>query len=303
MQSLDRLSQPAYYLIDHYETLRTEESDMRMIVDRKRFGPWALITGASAGIGREFAFQIAASGIHLVLVARREGLLKEVGGACSEKFGVEHRIVTADLSEEAFMPRLVEATSDLDIGLVISNAGTGSPGPFLAHERQELVSLLRLNTLPHLELAHHFGRKLVERRSGGILFVGAMGAEKGIPFMANDAGSKSYIRSLALSLHDELEPAGVHVTVLPPGPTDTPVLAKFGFDPKTMPMKPMPVDRCVYEGLRGLEANTPCVIPGRMNRIMNALIPAAMTRAMLRRLFMTALAGKVDIAHATTEAR
>jgi short-subunit dehydrogenase len=275
---------------------------MRATVDGKRFGPWALITGASAGIGREFARQIAASGIHVVLVARRRDLLDEVGHMCSTQFGVEHRVVVADLSREDFMPGLVEATAALDIGLIVSNAGTGSPGPFLAHQRDELVSLLRLNTLPHLELAFHFGRRMVERRSGGMLFVGAMGAENGIPMMANDAGSKSYIRSLALSLHDELKPVGVHVTVLPPGPTDTPVLAKFGFDPKTMPMKPMAVDRCVYEGLRGLARNTPCIIPGRMNRIMNALIPPAMTRAMMAKLFAATLANTSRPAQAATKA-
>ena len=100
-------------------------------LDKTRFGPWAVVTGASSGIGREFARQIAASGINLVLVARREALLREAGAEFSKAYGVEHQIVVADLSEESFLSRLASVTGDLDIGLVVSNAGTANPGEFL----------------------------------------------------------------------------------------------------------------------------------------------------------------------------
>ena len=96
-------------------------------LDKARFGPWALITGASSGIGREFARQIAASGINVVLVARREGLLQEAGAAFSKAYGVEHRIVVTDLSEEGFLSRLASATEDLDIGLVIPMRALPTP--------------------------------------------------------------------------------------------------------------------------------------------------------------------------------
>src|SRR5882757_11058750 len=157
-------------------------------LDKKQFGPWALITGASSGIGKEFARQIAASGINIVLVARREALLKEAGAEFSKDYGVEHRVVALDLAEDGFMGKLASVTDDLDIGLVISNAGTGSPGRFLTevNNRDEMATLLRLNTLAHLDIAYHFGKRLVRRRCGGLLFVGAMGADKGIPYMAND---------------------------------------------------------------------------------------------------------------------
>jgi uncharacterized protein len=209
---------------------------MRARVDKRRFGPWALITGASSGIGKEFALQIAASGIHVALVARREPLLRAVGAECTEAFGVQHRVIALDLSERGFLPILADATCDLDVGLVVSNAGTGSPGRFLDKGRGELMQLLRLNTAAHLDIARHFGERLVRRGSGGLMFVGAMGADKGIPFMANDAGAKAYVQSLSLSLHEELKSRGVHVTVLPPPLTETPVLEKFGLDPATMPI-------------------------------------------------------------------
>src|SRR6202035_1176154 len=128
---------------------------MRVALDKKRFGPWALVTGASSGIGKEFAHQIAASGINIVLAARREDLLKEVGAEFSKRYGVEHRVVMLDLSREDFIGQLAFATDDLDIGLVISNAGTGNPGRFLANDRDRMASLLRLNTLSHMDVAHH----------------------------------------------------------------------------------------------------------------------------------------------------
>src|SRR5580693_1107008 len=145
---------------------------MRAALDKERFGPWALVTGASSGIGKEFAQQIAASGISVVLVARREGLLKEAGVEVSKRYGVEHRIVVLDLSREGFIEQLASATDDLDIGLVVSNAGTGDPGEFLKHDRQLLHDTLRLNTIAHLDITHHFGQKLGERHRGGIIFVG-----------------------------------------------------------------------------------------------------------------------------------
>jgi hypothetical protein len=82
----------------------------------------------------------------------------------------------------------------------------------------------------------------------------------------------------------ELKSFGVHVTVLPPGPTDTPVLVKFGLTPDAMPMKPMKVEQCVYEGLKALRANRPLIIPGRMNRILNAVIPPSLVRTMTAKM-------------------
>ena len=152
---------------------------------------------------------------------------------------------------------------------------------------------LRLSALAPAELALHFGGRLMERCSGGMLFVGAMGADTGAPFMAHDGGAKAYVQSLGLALHEEWKPRGVYVTVVPPGPTDTPVLARFGFDAKTMPMKPLCANQVVAEGLKALAANRAIVIPGRLNRIMRSILPASLTRSMLARMFekMPVIAG------------
>jgi short-subunit dehydrogenase len=275
---------------------------MTVALDKKRFGPWALVTGASSGIGKEFAQQIAASGINIVLVARREDLLQEVGVEFSKRYGVEHRVVVLDVSREDFIRQLASATDDLDIGLVVSNAGTGNPGEFLKLNRQLLEETLRLNALSHLDIAHYFGGKLAERRRGGLILVGAMGAENGIPCMANDGGAKAYVHSLGEALHYEFKPLGVYVTVLAAGVTNTAVLEKFALDPKTMPMKPMSAEQCVSEGLSGLVKNRSRIVPGRLNRILNALVPASLARKMEADMLGKGLASKSAPANARAEA-
>src|SRR5713226_3684319 len=275
---------------------------MRVALDKKRFGPWALVTGASSGIGKEFARQIAAAGINVVLVARRESLLNDFGLGLSQNLDVKYRVIAMDLSQEGFIDALAEKTDDLDIGLVVSNAGTGNPGEFLKLDRRLLEATLRLNTMAHLDIAHHFGAKLAKRRWGGLILAGAMGAENGVPCMANDGAAKAYVHSLGEALHYEFKPLGVYVTVLAAGFTNTAVLEKFGLDPKTMPMKPMSVEQCVSEGLSGLLKNRSRIVPGRLNRILNALVPASLARKMEADLLGKGLASKAAPANARAEA-
>src|ERR1700738_5236588 len=268
---------------------------MRVALDKKRFGPWALVTGASSGIGKEFARQIAASGINIVLVARREDLLEEAGVEFSKRYGVGHRVVVLDVSREDSIGQLASATDDLDIGLVVSNAGTGNPGEFLKLDRQLLQTNLRLSTRANLDITPpHFGAKLAKRRRGGLILAGAMGAENGVPCMANDGAAKAYVHSLGEALHYEFKPLGVYVTVLAAGFTNTAVLEKFGLDPKTMPMKPMSVEQCVSEALSGLVKNRSKIVPGRLNRMLNALVPASLARKIEADLIDKGLASKAD---------
>jgi uncharacterized protein len=278
---------------------------MKAALDKGQFGPWALVTGASSGIGKEFARQIAASGINVVLVARRASLLDEVGQGLAKDFNVQYRTVVADLSQEGFLDKLAEATNDLDIGLVVSNAGTPNPGEFLKLDRQLLQATLRLNTMAHLDITHHFGAKLAERRRGGFILIGSVGAEIGVPFLANDGGTKAYIHSLGEAPHYEFKPLGVYVTVVPPPLTDTPVLAKLGFDPRTMPLKPLKplsVEQCVSEGLHALRQNRSRTVPGRLNRFMDASVPAFVKRTMTAKMLGKSLRNRPAAVSARVEA-
>jgi len=146
--------------------------------------------------------------------------------------------------------------------------------------------------MAHLDIAHHFGQQLGERRRGGIILAGAMGAENGVPMMANDGAAKAYVHSLGEALHFEFKPLGVYVTVLAAGFTNTAVLEKFGLDPNTMPLKPMSVEQCVSEALSGLRKNRSRVVPGRVNRILNALVPASLARKLEADLLRKGIASK-----------
>ncbi len=267
-------------------------------IDKNKFGPWAIITGASSGIGKEFARQIAASGINIILVARRVSLLEALGQELAAAYGVQYRAVQADLSELGFMDTLTQVTQDLDIGLLVSNAGTGVPGEFLTIPEETLLTLVNLNVVSHLRLVRYYGAQLKNRGRGGIILVSAMGALDGIPYMANDAATKSYVTSLGQGLHVEFKQAGLHTTVVIPGPTDTPVIEKFGIDRSRLPMKLMPVEQCVAEGLQALVSNQPTHLTGRLNRIMSKLIPAAITRTVNSKMLSQGLVdGKPRLAH------
>ena len=270
---------------------------MNIPLNKKRFGPWALVTGASSGIGKEFARQIAAAGINTVLVARRRPLLEELGQALAEQYRIACRVVEADCSKSDLVETLARATGDLDIGLVVSNAGTAEPGRFLQRDRASMLELVRLNALSHFEIAHYFGERLTRRGRGGLLLSGAMGAMIGLPFMAAESSSKAFVQTMGEALHVEFAPLGVNVTVLVIAPTETAVISKIGLNHRAMPakqarMKRMPVEQCVREGLAALARNRATHIPGRANRIANAVVPNSVARSFMGKMLGAAVAAK-----------
>jgi len=253
---------------------------MKNIINKDKFGPWAVITGASSGIGKEFARQLAISGLNLVLIARRLTLLEDIGKHLEKEFGIQFLALEADLATESSIEKITKATSNLEVGLLVSNAGTGKPGKFLSFSEQELRYILQLNAISHLSLVHFFARKMAARGKGGILLSGAMGAIDGVPYMANEAGTKGYIQSLGKSLHTEFKESGINITVLITSPTETPVLGKLGFNKDNIPMKPLSVGQCVKEALSAVCVNRTTVLPGLKYRIMNTIIPGSLSREM-----------------------
>jgi uncharacterized protein len=181
----------------------------------KQFGPWALVTGASSGIGAEFVRQLAAEGFNVALSARRGNLLQTLADEVARNFEIATRCLVVDLSEEAAIDTLDAQLRDLDVGLVVSNAGTGQPGHFLGQDHREQLNRFRLNALSHLNIAYTFGERLAHRGGGGLILGGAMGAAHGIPFAATDAGSKAMVQSLGESLHVELKRKHIQVMTRP----------------------------------------------------------------------------------------
>lgn len=256
---------------------RNQTGHRKLPLDVDRYGPWAVVTGASSGIGRGFAHRLASSGFDVVLAARRTAALAALGSELSSAHGIEHRVVTVDLAEPAGPADLIRATGDLDVGLLVSNAGTGMPGDFLTHPLADLHRIVRLNSIAHLELAHHFGKRLVERGRGGMVLVSAGGALHGLPHMANDSATKAYVLNLGEGLHHELASSGVDVTVVLPFAVDTPIIEKFGIDPGSMPFKPQSVEECVDETLVALHKGRATVVPGRTMRLVTRLTPRSVS--------------------------
>jgi short-subunit dehydrogenase len=242
-------------------------------VDKQRFGPWALVTGASSGIGRSLAAHLAANGINVVLAARRLSNLDTIGRELTRQHHIQYRSVRVDLAEPDFLNTITDATNDLDLGLVVSNAGDMNLGEFLTTPHSALLAELRVNAEAHLSLTHHFGQILARRGRGGILLVSSVAGMQGVPYIANYSATKSYVLSLAEAVHHELTPHGVHVTVLVPGATATAMTARFGADKTPMGRLMMSADACATEGLAALAANRAVRISGRMNRATVALTP------------------------------
>ncbi|HUS66128.1 MAG TPA: SDR family NAD(P)-dependent oxidoreductase [Kofleriaceae bacterium] len=236
-----------------------------------RYGPWALVTGASSGIGEEFARQLAARGLHLVLCARRKDRLDTLAAALLAAHGTQTRILELDLSRPDFMPAVTAATDGLEIGLLVNNAGFGDKGAFVDADLPMLLRMLDTNCRAPLILAHAFAPKLVARGRGGIIFTSSTAAFQGLPWASHYAATKGHGLQLAEGLFHELKPKGVDVLALCPGPTDTEGPRRTGVDPDKVPVKMMQVGPVVAAALAAL-GRAPVAVPGASNRLVHFLV-------------------------------
>lgn len=187
----------------------------------RRYGPWAVVTGASDGLGRACAAELAAAGLNLVLVARREPELARVAADLAARFPVSCRVLVADLARPEGRARVERETAELEVGLAVLAAGFGGAGPFLAAEPAEDDAMLEVNCRAVLEQARSFGRRLVARGRGGLILFGSLVGFQGAPWSAQYAATKAYVQSLGEALHVELAPHDVDVLVAAPGPVHT----------------------------------------------------------------------------------
>ena len=184
----------------------------------ERYGPWAVVTGASDGIGRAIAHELARSGLHLVLVARRREALDAVGAELAVQHGIQTRSLALDLSHGESATALLAETRELDVGLLVAAAGFGSSGQFLEADLTTELTMIDVNCRAVAALAHGFGRRFVARGRGGLVLLSSLVAFQGVPRAANYAATKAYVQSLAEGLRLELRPQGVDVIASAPGP-------------------------------------------------------------------------------------
>lgn len=228
----------------------------------EQYGPWALITGASSGIGAEFARQLAARGFHVVIVARRRERLEALGDRLERAYGTKVKIVVADLGAPDFMAQVLAVTDGIDVGLVVNNAGFGVAGRFLDHSLERELELLYVNCRAPLVLSHVFGKQMAVRRRGGIVFISSVVGFLSMPFMSHYSASKGYELLLGEGLGFELKQFGVDVLVVCPGGTETEFQEVAG----VRPLSAMKVEPVVRRALGAL-GKKPTVITGLRNRV------------------------------------
>ena len=229
-----------------------------------RYGPWALITGASAGLGEEFARQLAALGLNLVLVARRKDRLQELAEELTTTYPIAVKPVAVDLSLTKFMRHIEAATKGMEIGLLVNNAGFGLHGPFLTHDLTRELEMLDLNCRAPLILTHHFAADMVLRRRGGIIFLGSTIAYQPAAYMANYSATKVYNQFFGEALWYELKGHGVDVLTLNPGTTSTEFQKVSNMGLMSLSHTPYPV---VKTGLKYL-GKRHSVVPGFLDRLV-----------------------------------
>ncbi len=232
---------------------------------RQKYGPWALVTGAARGLGAEFARQLAERGLNLLLVDQLADELEAT--AAPLRAAVEARTLALDLTAPDAITQIQRAAADLEIGLLVNNAGRSTIGHFLDVPLEQHRHVLDLNTRVPLELAYHFGASMRTRGRGGIVFVSSGSAVVGTAWVSTYSASKAFLRNLGEALWAELHPQGVDVLATIVGATDTPGWRASNPKPEARVWPPvMLAQDTVRETLDAL-GKTPSFYPGRQNRL------------------------------------
>lgn len=256
---------------------------------QKKYGPYAIVTGASAGLGEAFAEELAKRGVNLVLVARRKEKLDALAARLTAAYKVTAKPVALDLAQEGAVDILLRETETLDIGLVVINAALLVMGRFLDNDLKKETDVFRLNAFTAFLLAHHYGNQLRRKGRGGLLFVSSLIGFAVGPYQANYAATKAYISSLGQALHAELKPSGVDVLVLAAGGMNTEGVQNLGLDFSKMPfpvVEPRPVAKLGLDTLK----KKAVVIPGVINNFSDFLTKHLLPRSVSTRLFGSVIA-------------
>jgi uncharacterized protein len=245
----------------------------------RKFGNWALVTGATSGIGQEYANALAGHGFNLLLVARNENNLAHTAETLSRRHKVNVDTLAADLSDPNALQKIFAAADSHDVGVVISNAGAGALGPFLETERSVHRAMMQLNAVSHVEITHHFAQTFRNRpQRGAILLASSTAGLHGMPYGAAYAAAKAALITLAEGLNIELKGTGVHITAVSPGMTDTPATRDDpAIDFSKLPFKAMPAATVAEEGLAALARNKPHHIIGGLNRFISNIVEQRIT--------------------------
>lgn len=252
-------------------------------------GDWALITGASSGIGREFAVQLAEAGMNLVLVARRARLLEELASELSQRATVRTLVVPADLREPTAVAAIREkcAAAGIRIRVLVNNAAFGRWGHFEQTSEETYREMLRVNTEALVALCHALLPQLASFPSSAVINVSSAACYQPVPYMAVYAATKAFVQSFSQALHGEWQRRGVLVQTLVPGPTDTQFDKTAGAYESALKGRAKPAD-VVKRSLMRLGTKAPVVVTTGgtyQQRIFAGLFPPKTVIATVARMF------------------
>jgi len=182
---------------------------------------WAIVTGGSSGIGREFVLELSRKGLNVIATGRNEERLKQLADEVKEEFKTEIHTFVVDLSSPQEVERFIDEVSNFEIDLLVNNAGFGLYGEFVKLDLKEMESMIEVNVKALTVLSHHFAKQMVQRRRGGIINVSSIAGYMPLAYFNAYGATKAYVYNLSLALWAELRKYNVHVLCVAPGPTRT----------------------------------------------------------------------------------
>jgi short-subunit dehydrogenase len=212
----------------HFMALVTKRAGEADVSFSEKYGPWALIAGASEGTGAAFARKLADFGLNLILIARRRGPLEALADELTKAHGIDCVVETIDLASDTAIDQLKAVSEGREIGLFISNAGADpNSSSFLSNDPQAWLDLVKRNVITTMMACHHFARSMKERKRGGIILVGSGACYGGARGLGVYSGTKAFDLCFGEGLWAELRGHGVDVLNLLLGRTDTPELRRL----------------------------------------------------------------------------
>jgi short-subunit dehydrogenase len=258
-----------------------------MATSLRTYGEWALVTGASAGIGSVFARRLATQGINVALVARRTDRLEALAGELTRTAGVQARVVAEDLEREDVVERIAARVADLPIAILVNNAGFSMHGRFERVPREKILGMIRVNCLAVAGLTHAFLPAMQARGRGAVIIVSSAAAYQPLGYAATYAATKAFDLMLGEALWAENRDRGVDVLVLSPGPVDTEFQAVSGEVPHPGASPESVVD-IAFAAL----GRKPSVVAGTLNKVRAWSVRFG-PRAQIARLAMGVMRGVI----------
>lgn len=241
---------------------------------QERYGEWALVTGASSGIGADFVRQLAEKGMDIILTARRTEMMEVIAEEVEKAHGIRTQIIGQDLIEPDAVDNIKNAVKDKEVGILVNNAGYGSLGRFHENDMDYQVNMVKLNCVAPVALTGAFIGDMVQRRKGAVLFLASTAAYQGVPYFSVYSATKSFNLFIAEGLWGEYKDLGIDVMALSPGYTATEFQSRAKVERRNGP-KPAKSADVVKLALKSLNKRA-SIIHGTLNYVgafMARLIP------------------------------